>query len=147
LLVVITEGIPVQDSAYAWAYNRDKGNKTRIMVDRGDQPVGVRYRHGQRRVITQAEDAVDARLKVDADTGVGVGAECESVVNDRQPGADRAIWLLIRFRRNMSHPSAPLSSGQRESLMGVSGNDMAPWKTILKGVPARGFWHRQPTRR
>ncbi|PTR30525.1 succinyl-CoA synthetase (ADP-forming) alpha subunit [Rhodococcus sp. OK519] len=31
LLVVITEGIPVQDSAYAWAYNLDKGNKTRII--------------------------------------------------------------------------------------------------------------------
>ena len=31
LLVVITEGIPVQDSAYAWAYNVGKGNKTRII--------------------------------------------------------------------------------------------------------------------
>src|ERR1700754_2338337 len=31
LLVVITEGIPVQDSAYAWAYNLSKGNKTRII--------------------------------------------------------------------------------------------------------------------
>ncbi len=31
LLVVITEGIPVQDSAYAWAYNVDHGNKTRII--------------------------------------------------------------------------------------------------------------------
>src|ERR1700751_4390719 len=31
LLVVITEGIPVQDSAYAWAYNVDKGDKTRII--------------------------------------------------------------------------------------------------------------------
>ncbi|MDY6811206.1 MAG: succinate--CoA ligase subunit alpha, partial [Actinomycetota bacterium] len=31
LLVVITEGIPVQDSAYAWAYNQSKGNKTRII--------------------------------------------------------------------------------------------------------------------
>ena len=31
LLVVITEGIPVQDTAYAWAYNVDKGNKTRII--------------------------------------------------------------------------------------------------------------------
>jgi len=31
LLVVITEGIPVQDSAYAWAYNVDKGEKTRII--------------------------------------------------------------------------------------------------------------------
>src|SRR6202000_3039005 len=31
LLVVITEGIPVQDSAYAWAYNLDKGRKTRII--------------------------------------------------------------------------------------------------------------------
>ncbi len=31
LLVVITEGIPVQDSAYAWAYNLDRGNKTRII--------------------------------------------------------------------------------------------------------------------
>jgi len=31
LLVVITEGIPVQDSAYAWAYNESKGNKTRII--------------------------------------------------------------------------------------------------------------------
>ena len=27
LLVVITEGIPVQDSAYAWAYNVDKGDE------------------------------------------------------------------------------------------------------------------------
>src|ERR1700744_5487331 len=31
LLVVITEGIPVQDSAFAWAYNVDKGKKTRII--------------------------------------------------------------------------------------------------------------------
>lgn len=31
LLVVITEGIPVQDTAYAWAYNIEKGNKTRII--------------------------------------------------------------------------------------------------------------------
>jgi succinyl-CoA synthetase alpha subunit len=35
LLVVITEGIPVQDSAYAWAYNLEKGGgkvpKTRII--------------------------------------------------------------------------------------------------------------------
>ncbi len=31
LLVVITEGIPVQDSAYVWAYNVDKGAKTRII--------------------------------------------------------------------------------------------------------------------
>ena len=31
LLVVITEGIPVQDSAYAWAYNVSKGNATRII--------------------------------------------------------------------------------------------------------------------
>ncbi|MFF2084834.1 succinate--CoA ligase subunit alpha [Nocardia sp. NPDC058176] len=31
LLVVITEGIPVQDSAFAWAYNVEKGEKTRII--------------------------------------------------------------------------------------------------------------------
>ena len=31
LLVVITEGIPVQDTAYAWAYNLDAGHKTRII--------------------------------------------------------------------------------------------------------------------
>ncbi|MCI4674694.1 succinate--CoA ligase subunit alpha [Candidatus Mycolicibacterium alkanivorans] len=31
LLVVITEGIPVQDTAYAWAYNVDHGLKTRII--------------------------------------------------------------------------------------------------------------------
>ncbi|BBZ48137.1 succinate--CoA ligase subunit alpha [Mycobacterium parmense] len=31
LLVVITEGIPVQDSAYCWAYNLQKGGKTRII--------------------------------------------------------------------------------------------------------------------
>ncbi|UKO93522.1 succinate--CoA ligase subunit alpha [Gordonia amicalis] len=31
LLVVITEGIPVQDTAYAWAYNLEKGAKTRII--------------------------------------------------------------------------------------------------------------------
>jgi succinyl-CoA synthetase alpha subunit len=31
LLVVITEGVPVQDSAYVWAYNLGNGNKTRII--------------------------------------------------------------------------------------------------------------------
>ncbi|MGO9695074.1 MAG: succinate--CoA ligase subunit alpha [Mycobacterium sp.] len=31
LLVVITEGIPVQDTAYAWAYNLHMGAKTRII--------------------------------------------------------------------------------------------------------------------
>lgn len=31
LLVVITEGIPVQDSAEAWAYAKEKGNTTRII--------------------------------------------------------------------------------------------------------------------
>lgn len=31
LLVVITEGIPVQDTAYAWAYNQEKGSKTTIV--------------------------------------------------------------------------------------------------------------------
>ena len=31
LLVVITEGVPVQDTAYAWAYNLDRGHKTRII--------------------------------------------------------------------------------------------------------------------
>jgi succinyl-CoA synthetase alpha subunit len=31
LAVVITEGIPVQDTAYAWAYNQKKGTKTRIV--------------------------------------------------------------------------------------------------------------------
>ena len=31
LLVVITEGIPVQDATYAWAYNVGKGGKTRII--------------------------------------------------------------------------------------------------------------------
>ncbi|MBS4729133.1 succinate--CoA ligase subunit alpha [Mycobacterium sp. SM1] len=31
LLVIITEGIPVHDTAYAWAYNLGKGHKTRII--------------------------------------------------------------------------------------------------------------------
>src|SRR3954452_23875623 len=31
LAVVITEGIPVQDSAYFWQYNLDKGSRTRII--------------------------------------------------------------------------------------------------------------------
>ncbi|WP_166868910.1 MULTISPECIES: succinate--CoA ligase subunit alpha [unclassified Salinibacterium] len=31
LLVVITEGVPVQDTAEAWAYAKSKGNKTRII--------------------------------------------------------------------------------------------------------------------
>ena len=31
LLVVITEGVPVGDSAEAWAYAQEKGNKTRII--------------------------------------------------------------------------------------------------------------------
>ena len=31
LLVVITEGVPVQDTAEAWAYAQAKGNKTRII--------------------------------------------------------------------------------------------------------------------
>ncbi|MFE3444273.1 succinate--CoA ligase subunit alpha [Nocardia sp. NPDC059180] len=48
LLVVITEGIPVQDTAYAWAYNVDKGNKTRIIgpncpgiITPGESLVGI----------------------------------------------------------------------------------------------------------
>ena len=48
LLVVITEGIPVQDSAYAWAYNVKKGNKTRIVgpncpgiITPGESLVGI----------------------------------------------------------------------------------------------------------
>ena len=32
LLVVITEGIPVQDSAYAWAYNLEKGEPRRRII-------------------------------------------------------------------------------------------------------------------
>src|SRR5918998_1490181 len=31
LLVIITEGVPVQDSAEFWAYAQEKGNKTRIV--------------------------------------------------------------------------------------------------------------------
>ncbi|KUH86142.1 MULTISPECIES: succinate--CoA ligase subunit alpha [unclassified Mycobacterium] len=31
LLVVITEGVPVQDTAFVWAYNVEKGQKTRII--------------------------------------------------------------------------------------------------------------------
>jgi succinyl-CoA synthetase alpha subunit len=31
LAVTITEGIPVHDSAVAWAYNVEKGQKTRII--------------------------------------------------------------------------------------------------------------------
>ncbi|MBJ7288721.1 succinate--CoA ligase subunit alpha [Williamsia sp.] len=48
LLVVITEGIPVQDSAYAWAYNKSKGEKTRIIgpncpgiITPGESLVGI----------------------------------------------------------------------------------------------------------
>jgi succinyl-CoA synthetase alpha subunit len=48
LLVVITEGIPVQDSAYAWAYNVCNGNKTRIVgpncpgiITPGESLVGI----------------------------------------------------------------------------------------------------------
>ena len=48
LLVVITEGIPVQDTAYAWAYNGDDGNKTRIngpncpgIITPGEALVGI----------------------------------------------------------------------------------------------------------
>jgi succinyl-CoA synthetase alpha subunit len=48
LLVVITEGIPVQDTAYAWAYNLHKGSKTRIVgpncpgiITPGESLVGI----------------------------------------------------------------------------------------------------------
>src|SRR3954469_2616585 len=48
LLVVITEGIPVQDSAFAWAYNVEKGKKTRIIgpncpgiITPGESLVGI----------------------------------------------------------------------------------------------------------
>src|SRR5689334_17789530 len=48
LLVVITEGIPVQDSAEAWAYAKEKGNKTRIIgpncpgiITPGESLVGI----------------------------------------------------------------------------------------------------------
>src|SRR6478609_189716 len=46
LLVVITEGIPVQDSAYAWAYNVEKGNKTRIIGPNGPGPIGLVSKSG-----------------------------------------------------------------------------------------------------
>jgi succinyl-CoA synthetase alpha subunit len=48
LLVVITEGIPVQDSAEAWAYAKSKGNVTRIIgpncpgiITPGESLVGI----------------------------------------------------------------------------------------------------------
>ena len=48
LLVVITEGIPVQDTAESWAYTVDKGNKTRIIgpncpgiITPGESLVGI----------------------------------------------------------------------------------------------------------
>jgi succinyl-CoA synthetase alpha subunit len=48
LLVVITEGIPVQDAAEAWAYAKQKGNKTRIIgpncpgiITPGESLVGI----------------------------------------------------------------------------------------------------------
>ena len=48
LLVVITEGVPVQDSAEAWAYNKAKGEKTRIIgpncpgiITPGESLVGI----------------------------------------------------------------------------------------------------------
>ncbi len=46
--MVITEGIPVQDTAYAWAYNKAKGEKTRIIgpncpgiITPGESLVGI----------------------------------------------------------------------------------------------------------
>ncbi|MDO7882937.1 succinate--CoA ligase subunit alpha [Antiquaquibacter soli] len=48
LLVVITEGVPVQDTAEAWAYAKAKGNKTRIIgpncpgiITPGESLVGI----------------------------------------------------------------------------------------------------------
>ena len=48
LLVVITEGIPVQDTAECWAYAQSKGNKTRIIgpncpgiITPGESLVGI----------------------------------------------------------------------------------------------------------
>ena len=48
LLVVITEGVPVGDSAEAWAYAKSKGNKTRIIgpncpgiITPGESLVGI----------------------------------------------------------------------------------------------------------
>jgi succinyl-CoA synthetase alpha subunit len=48
LLVVITEGVPVQDTAEAWAYAKSKGNKTRIIgpncpgiITPGESLVGI----------------------------------------------------------------------------------------------------------
>ncbi|BDZ63795.1 succinate--CoA ligase subunit alpha [Agromyces mangrovi Wang et al. 2018] len=48
LLVVITEGVPVQDTAEAWAYNKAKGEQTRIIgpncpgiITPGESLVGI----------------------------------------------------------------------------------------------------------
>lgn len=48
LLVIITEGVPVQDSAEFWAYAKDKGEKTRIIgpncpgiISPGESLVGI----------------------------------------------------------------------------------------------------------
>ncbi|MET0454809.1 MAG: hypothetical protein ABW137_23465, partial [Mycobacterium sp.] len=38
LLVVITEGIPVQDSAYAWAYNVEEGRR---ILDEANHPLVI----------------------------------------------------------------------------------------------------------
>jgi succinyl-CoA synthetase alpha subunit len=52
LLVVITEGIPVHDTTYAWTYNLDKGHKTRIIgpncpgIITGPGPIGLVSKSG-----------------------------------------------------------------------------------------------------
>ena len=56
LLVIITEGVPVQDSAEFWAYAKEQGEKTRIIgpncpgiISPGESLVGIPRRTSRAR--------------------------------------------------------------------------------------------------
>jgi len=88
LIARLTDGDPLGRPVFVRSF--DFGNRCALgcpklpgLCDRGDQPLSVRNRYGERRVVTQTEDAMDRRLEVDAHAGLGVGAKSQSVVDHR----------------------------------------------------------------
>src|ERR1700721_1944220 len=110
LLVVITEGIPVQDSAYAWAYNLSKGGKTRII---GPNCPGI---------ITPHIDAIEAFEK---------DPETKLIVMIGEIGGDAEERAADYIKANVSKPVVGYVAG----FTAPEGKTMGHAGPIVSGSP------------